>query len=55
MTLRVIFAVLGLFLMVLGIQKVSVLDLVLGGTFFAFSAYDIYRNWPNQNDKDETP
>ena len=44
MVLKIIFAALGLFLIVLGIQKSSVIDLILGSAFFAFSVYDLYRS-----------
>ena len=53
MTLRLIFAALGLFLMVLGMLYVSVLDLLLGAVFLGFSIYDIYRNSLHEKQDDQ--
>ncbi|MFT2111527.1 hypothetical protein [Marinomonas sp. 2405UD68-3] len=51
MFLNIIFIALGLLLIVLGIQKVSVIDLLLGAAFFGFSAYDLYKSQFKDKDK----
>jgi len=49
MVLKTLFTALGLFLISLGIHNESLIDLLLGSTFFIFSAYDLYRRIKKRN------